>query len=233
MPIFQLTEDLVFPHPKFANDDGILAVGGDLSVNRLILSYKNGIFPWFNEDDPIIWWSPDPRCVLFTDNIKISKSMRQLLSKNEFDVTLDNNFVDVISNCGKTKRKGQKGTWITEEMRFAYLELHKQGFAHSVEVWNNSELVGGLYGVFIGKTFFGESMFAKKSNTSKYGFIKLVEALNKSDVSLIDCQTTTEHLISLGAEEINRDRFLQLLEVNTVIEETPEIWNSVVQHFES
>lgn len=231
MPIYRLTDDLVFPHPTNATEDGLLAVGGDLSTERLILAYQNGIFPWYNDDDPIIWWSPNPRCVLFTDKIKVSKSMQTLFRKNAFTVTLDQNFKQVMFECKDILRHGQGGTWINTDMQEAYLELHKFGFAHSVEVWGDTGLVGGLYGVFIGNCFFGESMFAKQSNASKYGFITLVKALNKAGVELIDCQTTTLHLLSLGAEEIDRNDFLEYLDNNCSSEFTQESWGKVEIEF--
>ncbi|MBL4624974.1 MAG: leucyl/phenylalanyl-tRNA--protein transferase [Flavobacteriales bacterium] len=233
MPVYQLSDELVFPHPENAVNDGILAVGGDLSSERIILAYQNGIFPWYNEGDPIIWWSPNPRCILYTDKLNVSKSMRSLFNKNEFKVTLDQDFEQVMSECKKAPRHGQEGTWINNQMQQAYFELHKLGFAHSVEVWNKEELVGGLYGLFIGKCFFGESMFAKQSNASKYGFISLVQALNKAGVELIDCQTTTSHLLSLGAEEIDRNDFLDYLDGNCYQEETLNCWSVVKEHFEN
>ncbi|MBL4653926.1 MAG: leucyl/phenylalanyl-tRNA--protein transferase [Flavobacteriales bacterium] len=229
--MYRLTDDLVFPHPTNATEDGLLAVGGDLSTERLILAYQNGIFPWYNDDDPIIWWSPNPRCVLFTDKIKVSKSMQTLFRKNAFTVTLDQNFKQVMFECKDILRHGQGGTWINTDMQEAYLELHKFGFAHSVEVWGDTGLVGGLYGVFIGNCFFGESMFAKQSNASKYGFITLVKALNKAGVELIDCQTTTLHLLSLGAEEIDRNDFLEYLDNNCSSEFTQESWGKVEIEF--
>lgn len=231
MPIYQLSEDLVFPHPQNAIEDGILAVGGDLSVARIILAYQNGIFPWYNEDDPIIWWSPDPRCVLYTDKIKVSKSMKSLINKSFFKVTIDQEFTKVMEACKVINRLGQNGTWINLNMQKAYLDLHKSGFAHSVEVWHEDELVGGLYGLFIGRCFFGESMFAAVSNASKFGFIALVKALNKAGVELVDCQTTTNHLLSFGAEEINRNDFLDYLKNNTGKEYTEECWLKVIKAF--
>jgi leucyl/phenylalanyl-tRNA--protein transferase len=231
MPIYQLTEDLVFPHPENTVEDGILAVGGDLSPERIILAYQNGIFPWYNEGDPIIWWSPNPRCVLYTDKLRVSKSMRTLFNRNSFRVTLDQNFQQVIYACKEITRHDQTGTWINTAMQKAYFKLYKLGYAHSVEVWNDTEMVGGLYGLFIGNCFFGESMFAKESNTSKYGFIALVQALNKAGVELVDCQTTTPHLISLGAEEVDRNDFLDYLDNSCFEEDTEDCWAKVVDAF--
>jgi len=212
MPIFQLTDDLIFPHPELANEDGILAVGGDLSPKRILLAYQNGIFPWFAQDEPIIWWSPNPRMVLFPDNLHISKSMRPLFNKHAFKVTFNKNFELVIDACAHPRpNQLDEMAWLTDEMKQAYFNLHKLGFAHSVEVWDKNELVGGLYGISIGGCFFGESMFSKVSNASKYGFITLVQKLKKQGFTLIDCQVHTEHLASLGAELIPRHQFLTLL----------------------
>jgi leucyl/phenylalanyl-tRNA--protein transferase len=175
MPVFWLTEEISFPPPELANEDGILAVGGDLSTDRLLLAYSMGLFPWFNPDDPILWWSPDPRFVLYPDKLKVAKSMRPYFNQNKFQVTFDTCFEKVIMACQQQYRKGQSGgTWITDEMVTSYTQLNKLGFAHSVEVWKDEELVGGLYGISLGKIFFGESMFAKRSNASKFGFGKRV-----------------------------------------------------------
>jgi len=216
MPVFWLSEDqLAFPDPELANDDGILAVGGDLSPERLLLAYQMGIFPWFNEGDPIIWWSPDPRFVLYPEDLKVAKSMRPYFNKRKFNYTLDEDFRGVISQCQMSRRKGQLGgTWITEGMLEAYCTLHEMGFAHSVEVWKGEEMVGGLYGVSLGKIYFGESMFARVSNASKFGFIALVRLLRKLDFWLIDCQQETRHLESLGAKNIDRELFMEYLEKN-------------------
>lgn len=210
MPIYRLTEELIFPNPEEA-ENGIVAIGGDLSYPRLLLAYKNGIFPWYSSDEPIIWWCPDPRFVLFTKDLKVSKTMKLLFKKNTFEVTMNKDFKHIIHACGTTVRAGQEDTWIVNEMEEAYIDLHNKGIAHSVEVWKNGEIVGGLYGLIIGKVFFGESMFFKISNASKYGFIWLVEYLIKNDIELIDCQVETEHLASLGAKSISRTSFLDLL----------------------
>ncbi|WP_410503374.1 leucyl/phenylalanyl-tRNA--protein transferase [Gillisia sp. CAL575] len=188
-------------------------MGGDLSVERLLDAYNHGIFPWYDASEPILWWSPDPRMVLFPENLKVSKSMRQLFKKESFQVTYNQDFNGVIENCAVIKRAGQNGTWITQEIKDAYLKLHHLGIVQSVEVWQNSELVGGLYGIYLKekKIFCGESMFAKVSNASKYGFITYVNKLKEEGVSLIDCQIYTEHLNSLGASEIPRKEFLSFL----------------------
>ncbi len=209
--MFLLSKEIVFPPVHLANKDGLLAVGGDLSVERLFLAYKSGIFPWYNQGEPIIWYSPDPRMVLFPEDLKISKSMKQVIRKNEFNVTFNQNFEEVISNCKTIEREGQGGTWITNEMQQAYIKLHKAGIAKSVEVWKNNELVGGLYGIDLGTVFCGESMFSKVSNTSKLAFIYLVQKLEKENYKLIDCQVYNEHLASLGADEISREEFLGFL----------------------
>ncbi|UMB53490.1 leucyl/phenylalanyl-tRNA--protein transferase [Lutibacter sp. A64] len=209
--MYLLSKDLVFPPVELANKDGLLAVGGDLSLERLILAYKSGIFPWYNPGEPIIWYSPKERMVLFPKDLKISKSMRQLIKKNKFKVTFNQNFEAVISNCKTIEREGQGGTWITDEMQEAYIKLHKQGIAKSVEVWLENELVGGLYGVDLGTVFCGESMFSKVSNTSKLAFIYLVQKLEKENYKLIDCQVYNPHLESLGADEISREEFLTYL----------------------
>ncbi len=206
-----LREELVFPDVTLADEHGILALGGDLSPERLLLAYQSGIFPWYSQDEPIIWWSPDPRFVLYPTEIKISKSMRQLLKKQLFEVSFDQNFAEVIRQCSKIKREGQYGTWITEEMQAAYTTLHKLGYAHSVEVWKEGQLVGGLYGVSLGKCFFGESMFSYESNASKTGFITLVQKLITQDFKLIDCQVHTKHLESLGAVHISREKFIETI----------------------
>lgn len=210
MPLFALEKQLLFPPVHLAEPDGLLAVGGDLSVDRLLLAYKSGIFPWY-EGDHILWWCPDPRFVLFPDEMRVSKSMNALFKKNAFEFTVNKAFTDVINHCKTVSRKEQNGTWITDEVKKAYTRLHELGYAHSAEVWHNGELVGGLYGVRLGKVFFGESMFSKVSNASKYAFISYVQQLKLDDVQLIDCQVYTEHLESLGAAMISRERFTSLL----------------------
>lgn len=206
-----LTGVLQFPHPEEASPEGIVAVGGDLSPERLLLAYSMGIFPWFDDDQPILWWSPDPRMVLFPDKLKVSKSMKRVLRDEVFTVTINKAFDRVIRNCASVKRDGQAGTWITEDMITAYNKLHAMGKAISVEVWLDDELVGGLYGLDLKPIFCGESMFSYVSNASKAGFITLVQLLKEKGYTLIDCQVYTEHLASLGAEEIPRSEFLKLI----------------------
>ena len=210
--MYYLSEKIIFPPVEYADEDGVLAIGGDLSSERLLLAYKSGIFPWYSEDEPIIWWAPNPRFVLYTDKLKVSKSMRSLLNKNTFEVTMNRAFNEVISHCKTIYRNDQEGTWIDEEMKSAYANLHQQGWVHSVETWKDGVLVGGLYGVCIGKCFFGESMFAKESNASKVAFIKLVQFLKDKGFELIDCQVHTPHLESLGAEHIPMETFQAYLE---------------------
>lgn len=210
--MFLLTNKLVFPEVQLADENGMLAIGGDLSVERLTLAYKSGIFPWFNQGEPIIWYSPNPRMVLFPSELKISKSMKQVLRKKEFKVTFNQNFEQVIFNCKHIFRAADQGqTWITDEMQKAYINLHKKGIAKSVEVWKNDVLVGGLYGVDLGTVFCGESMFSKVSNASKVAFIYLVQKLESENYKLIDCQVYNNHLASLGAREIPREEFLNYL----------------------
>ena len=206
-----LDERIEFPSVEDANNEGLLAAGGDLSTKRLLLAYQNGIFPWFNEDSLILWWSPDPRMVLFPKEIKISKSMRKVLNSSQFMLTKNRCFEQVLHECAGVKREGQKGTWITNAMKEAYLNLHHEGFAISYEVWENEKLVGGLYGVDLGHIFCGESMFSKVSNASKFAFIKMAQELGKKEYKLIDCQLHTNHLASLGAKEIARDDFIKYL----------------------
>lgn len=206
-----LTEAIWFPPVDEALPDGLLAIGGDLSVERLLLAYGKGIFPWYEGDIPL-WWSPDPRFVLFPDEIKVSKSMNALLKNNVFHFTIDNVFREVIKACKETERLGQNGTWITDDVEQAYNELHKMGYAHSAEVWYDNKLAGGLYGVRLGNLFFGESMFSYVSNASKYAFIKYIELLEKTGIRLIDCQVYTDHLATLGARMIDRNMFLKYLQ---------------------
>lgn len=204
-----LTQNIKFPNVNEATPDGLLAIGGDLSVHRLLYAYKQGIFPWFSEGEPILWWSPNPRFVLFPEKLKVSKSMKQVLRNNDYTVTINNDFKAVITECAKAKRQGQTDTWITNDMIEAYTNLHHLGYAKSVEVWNQNELVGGFYGVDVGNgVFCGESMFTKKSNASKIAFITFIQ---NTDYKLIDCQIYTNHLESLGAEEISRDVFMGYL----------------------
>lgn len=206
-----LSEKLWFPSVELATSDGLLAIGGDLSVPRLTLAYNSGIFPWFNQGDPIVWYSPDPRMVLFLDELKVSKSMKQLLRKHQYRITFNQSFEKVIEACRQTQRPGQAGTWITNEMKAAYIELHSLGLAKSVEVWREQLLVGGLYGIDLGSVFCGESMFSLESNTSKLALIALTKHLKQQHYKLIDCQVYNKHLASLGAREIPRNEFLKYL----------------------
>lgn len=210
MPVFALDKELYFPPVELAEPDGLLAIGGDLSSERLLLAYRRGIFPWY-EGQFILWWSPDPRFVLFPADLKVSKSMNALFKKNFFKFTINTSFREVIRNCKETKRPGQLGTWITDEVEDAYVHMHELGYALSAEAWKDGELVGGVYGIKLGKVFFGESMFSKMSNASKYAFIKFVDYLQQHGVELIDCQVYTEHLASLGARMISRQKFISYL----------------------
>ena len=209
--MYFLLKELFFPDVSEADEHGILAVGGDLSPQRLMLAYQSGIFPWFDNDEPILWWSPPERMVLFPDELVISKSMRSILRKEVFTVTFNKDFRAVITNCSQISRNGQQGTWISEEMIEAYVKLHELGYAKSVEVWQNNELVGGLYGIDLGHVFCGESMFSRVSNASKVAFITLVENLKIRKYNLIDCQVHNDHLESLGAREIDRAEFMEIL----------------------
>ncbi len=217
MPLFALNKELCFPPVHLSEPDGLLAMGGDLSPERLILAYRNGIFPWY-EGDHILWWCPDPRFVLFPNELRVSKSMKDVLRKNDtnykaggFEFTINKAFSVVIHYCKKAKRTGQFGTWITDEVEKAYCQLHELGYAHSAETWKDGKLVGGVYGIKMGKVFFGESMFSKESNASKFAFIKYVNQLKEEGIKLIDCQVYTEHLESLGAKMINRKEFIDYL----------------------
>ena len=206
-----VSKEIYFPPVEEANEEGILALGGDLSSERLLLAYKSGIFPWFNEGEPIVWWSPDPRMVLFLDELVVSKSMKSVLKKNAFSITYNQHFEEVINNCQQIKREGQNGTWISNDMIQAYCKLHEIGIAKSVEVWQNNEIVGGLYGIDLGHIFCGESMFSKVSNASKVAFIHLVNQLKNQNYKLLDCQVHNDHLESLGCREIARQEFMGIL----------------------
>lgn len=211
MPVYLLDDTYHFP-PAEGAENGIVAIGGDLSQERLLNAYKRGIFPWYSEGEPIIWWCPDPRFVLFPDDLHISKSMHRVLNSNMFSVTLDTNFPLVIRQCAEVSRKDEDGTWITEEMIAAYCRLHESGYAHSVEVWKNNMMVGGIYGVSLGKLFFAESMFHTETNASKLAFIRLTQLLRQKEFMLLDAQVYTKHVESLGAKEILRKEFMLLLQ---------------------
>ncbi len=223
MPIFQLSEEIIFPPVELSDESGILAVGGDLSPERLILAYESGIFPWFNEGEPIIWWSPDPRFILFPEDIVITGSMRRVLNQKRFIIKYDTCFREVMTNCGMP-RHGQKGTWITNSMLEAYCELHGLGFAHSIEAWQGNNLAGGLYGVSIGHAFFGESMFSRESNASKMALITLAVRLKELGFKFIDSQVYTKHLDSMGAIDIPREEYLSLLKVSLKYETIRGNW---------
>jgi leucyl/phenylalanyl-tRNA---protein transferase len=211
MPVFRLGERLVFPPPELADETGLLAVGGDLSPERLLLGYSLGIFPWYSEELPILWHSPDPRMVLVAGELVVSRSLRKEIRRGRYEVRLDTAFEEVILGCADTPRPGQDGTWITDDMIDAYLSLHRMGYAHSAEAWLDGDLVGGLYGVNLGGVYFGESMFARASDASKVAFAVLVDQLARWDIQLIDCQVHTEHMERFGAEEWPRARFLRAL----------------------
>ena len=212
MPVFALTSELTFPPPRFATREGLLAFGGDLSEERLLLAYRMGIFPWYSDGEPILWWSPDPRLVLYPREFHLSRSMLKVLKHGDFTLTLDTAFDRVIAECGRVRRESGEGTWLVAEMLEAYCALHRSGLAHSVEAWQDGRLVGGLYGVSLGLAFFGESMFARVSNASKAALAALVAFVLKAGFEVIDCQVTTGHLQRMGAREISRKRYLQLLE---------------------
>jgi leucyl/phenylalanyl-tRNA--protein transferase len=226
MPVFWLDpERIEFPNPHFANEDGIVAIGGDLSPERLLLAYRIGLFPWFNEDEPIMWWSLDPRLVLFPKDLYIAKSMRPYFNQQKFKVTFDRHFEQVVRACQQNNRKNQQnGTWISEDIVRAYTRMHELGYAHSVEVWQGEDLVGGLYGMAIGKVFFGESMFTEVSNASKVGFITLVQKLTALGYWMIDCQQQTQHLTSMGATPIKRTLFMKILKKNEAEPDNPMSW---------
>jgi leucyl/phenylalanyl-tRNA---protein transferase len=209
--MYFLTKELYFPPVEEASYEGILAVGGDLSIERLLLAYKNGIFPWFDADEPILWWSPSERMVVNPKDYKVSKSIRNIINRNIFEVTINKDFESVIKNCQEIERKDQDGTWISDDIIKSYTELHQLGKAKSFEVWQNGELVGGLYGVDLGHVFCGESMFSKVPNASKVAFVRLIEYLKQNNYKLLDCQVHNDHLEKLGAFEISRNAFMMIL----------------------
>jgi len=226
LPIYRLTNDLIFPPAEYAEPDGLLAIGGDLSVDRLLLAYRSGIFPWYSDDDPLLWWSPNPRLIIVPDEFRISKSLRRVIRSGRFTVTMDTAFRDVITACADMRGPGRDGTWITEEMANAYCALHHAGYAHSFECWEEGGMVGGLYGVSIGAAFFGESMFSRASNASKVALAALVDHARAWNFLFIDCQMTTSHLLSLGARELSRKRFLALLQDALTAETHRGAWAS-------
>jgi len=212
MPVFLLSDKIEFPPPYLASKAGLLAVGGDLSRDRLLLAYRMGIFPWYSDGEPLLWWSPDPRLVLYPEEIRISKTLKKIIKQDKFHLTIDTAFDQVINACAQIRIEKNEGTWIVQEMIDAYCRLHDAGFAHSVEAWYQGELAGGIYGVSLGKCFFGESMFSRISNASNITLVKLVEYLKTLSFDMLDCQITTEHLTRFGAREIQRDVFLKQLE---------------------
>ncbi|MBU8849196.1 MAG: leucyl/phenylalanyl-tRNA--protein transferase [Desulfobacterales bacterium] len=225
MPLFRLSKKLDFPPAWLSRSDGLLCVGGDLSPKRLLIAYANGIFPWFLKDEPILWWSPDPRLVLFPKDINISKSLNKKIRQNLFKVTIDNAFERTIISCAGPRKNGAKGTWLVDEMIDSYIKLHKLGHAHSIETWRDSRLVGGLYGVCLGGSFFGESMFSFENDTSKIALVAIANYLEKYDFDLIDCQVTTNHLLNMGAIEITRNSFLNIINKSVKRKDIKNIWN--------
>jgi leucyl/phenylalanyl-tRNA--protein transferase len=223
MPIFQLTDAPVFPHPSLAEENGLLAVGGDLSVERLLAAYSNGIFPWYSEGEPPLWWFTDPRLVIFPAEFKVPKRLARTLRNTDFQISFDQDFSRIINSCAAVRRENGEGTWISTDMQTAYEELHRAGYAHSVECWLDGELAGGLYGVQLGKVFFGESMFTKISNGSKAALVALITHLQQQGVALIDCQMTTNHLLTFGAREIEGSEFRRLLQLNIPSDLTTEL----------
>ena len=211
MPIYQLTDEIIFPNPELAEEDGLLAIGGDLRWERLVLAYCNGIFPWYNEDDPILWWCTKPRFIIKPNEVRISKSMKRVFNRGEFKVTFNNDFEGVISNCKALREKGE-GTWITDDMKEAYINLFNKGFALSVEVYKESKLVGGLYGVKIGRCFFGESMFSIETNASKVALISICKKLERENYLFLDCQMHTNHLESMGGKFVSWGEFKSMLQ---------------------
>ncbi len=212
MPVFQLPDEILFPHPELAEENGLLAIGGDLSPERLVAAYKAGIFPWYSQNDPILWWFTSPRLVIYPGEFRIPKRLARYIRKPLYQITMDTAFQQVISACANVRRNKEGGTWITKEMQEAYCRLHHLGYAHSVECWHNDQLAGGLYGVALGRVFFGESMFTHFSNSSKIALVSLVTHLRSKDFRLIDCQMSTDHLVQLGAREISGKKFRKHLE---------------------
>jgi len=221
MPVFQLNKNIVFPSPELAESDGLIAIGGDLSPQRLLEAYRLGIFPWYSEGDPIMWWTPSPRLALFPEEFHLPRRLARIIRQGVFSVTADSVFEEVITNCAAKRIGNRIETWITRDMITAYCHLHELGYAHSIECWREGKLVGGLYGIALNHVFFGESMFSDTSNSSKVALYALVQHAIKTKIGLIDCQMRTEHLISLGAKEISRTRFQKLLREN-ILELQPQ-----------
>lgn len=226
MPLFRLSERIDFPPAWLARPDGLLCIGGDLCPKRLTLAYRRGVFPWFSNSEPILWWSPDPRLVLFPSKIRVSKSLKKIIRKDCFSIRVNTAFEQTIMACSQPRQDKPEGTWLVDEMIDAYITLHKMGIAHSVEAWQGDRLAGGLYGVSLGKTFFGESMFSRVSNASKVALVALAQELDSQGFGLIDCQVTSGHLLRMGAQEITRDRFLDILN-HGVDQKVPDsLWRS-------
>ncbi|MBA3008773.1 MAG: leucyl/phenylalanyl-tRNA--protein transferase [Proteobacteria bacterium] len=225
MPLFRLSEKNEFPPAWLARSDGLLCIGGDLRIERLLLAYQNGIFPWFSKNEPLLWWSPDPRLVLFPEAIKISRSLKKKIKQTPFRITVDNDFEQTIVSCAQPRRGGHNGTWLVEEMIDAYIRLHKHGYAHSIETWHGNSLVGGLYGVCLGGIFFGESMFSNERDASKIALSALTAFLTLHGFDMIDCQVTSHHLLNMGAVEISRDAFLKRLIPSTARRMNPDMWD--------
>jgi leucyl/phenylalanyl-tRNA--protein transferase len=224
MPLFRLSERLDFPPAWLARSDGLLCIGGDLSAQRILLAYEKGIFPWFSENEPILWWSPDPRLVLFPGNIKVSRSLKKTIKKNTFHLTMDHAFEETILSCSKPRRNEYAGTWLVEEMIEAYIQLHQLGYAHSIETWKDGRLVGGLYGICLGGIFFGESMFSFEDDASKTALTVLARHLEQHRFDLIDCQVTTNHLLSMGATEISRNAYLDIIQRSIKRTDLRNVW---------
>ena len=224
MAIFYLSDKIQFPPPYLAEKEGLLAVGGDLTTERLLNAYQQGIFPWFSDGDPILWWAPDPRLVLYPEELRISKSLLKTIRRKKFTITFDTSFEEVISACSDNGVRKKKGTWIVKEMKRAYCRLHECGYAHSVEAWHEGQLAGGLYGVSLGGCFFGESMFTRISDASKVALVNLAGFLKSNEFDMIDCQMTTPHLLRLGAREIPRDLFLSQLEISLSSKTLKGLW---------
>lgn len=226
MPLFRLSEKIEFPPAWLARSDGLLCIGGDLCAKRLILAYRNGIFPWFSNSEPVLWWSPDPRTVLFPSRIRMSKSLKKTIRQACFSIRINTAFEQTIVACSQPRQDKPEGTWLVDEMIDAYITLHKMGLAHSVEAWQGDQLAGGLYGVSLGKTFFGESMFSLVSNASKVALVALAQELDKQGFGMIDCQVTSGHLLRMGAQEISRDLFLDMLNLG-VDQKVPDgLWGA-------
>ena len=231
MPLFRLSERIEFPPAWLARSDGLLCIGGDLSSERLLLAYKKGIFPWFSANEPLLWWSPDPRLVLFPSAIKVSRSLKKKINKNLFRLTLDQAFEQTINACARSRQASAEGTWLVDEMIDAYIKLHRLGHAHSIEVWLKNRLVGGLYGICLGGSFFGESMFSIETDASKIALVGLACHLTRHGFDLIDCQVTTGHLVTMGAIEISRETFLEKITISIARKMAPETWNPDLFHY--